>query len=290
MLDRTLAVIALSGFVGAATPVVAFAQSAAQPSLQDRWPAPTQQLEQRTPAPSPAPAPAADEPPPTQAETPAAAPAATPAPSPGKPAAATRAEKPAQGKPSAQDSKPSAQAAARSVACSGLFGRNSTHFDLAKAFNFKNVTFAEVEGGPDGSKLMATVLFPTDLKRRLEVLWQNEEARTDIHRVVINGQSTWTGPKGLRLGLTVAAVEKINGKPFTLQGFDQNNVAAATDWQGGALANIPGGCSIGVFFTGDPKAPESARAEAGGKEFSSSDAAMRALKPTVTEILFGYQE
>jgi hypothetical protein len=275
MIDRSFAALMLAG-IALAAPVGARAQSP-QPPLQDRWPAPTQELEQRAAPPAaetPAQAP--------QAQTPAQAPA--PAPSTESPAAKP-APKPERA-PTREARKPAPQPT--TVACTGVFAPNSSHQALESAFNAKNVTFTEVEGGPEGSKLMASVLFPNDPKRRLEVLWQNEDERTDTYRIVITGQSTWSGPKGLRLGLPLAAVEKINGKPFKLQGFDQSSSSAAIDWQDGALASLPGGCNIGVFFAADPKAPQSARAEAAGEEFASSDAAIRALKPTVTEILFGY--
>jgi len=120
------------------------------------------------------------------------------------------------------------------------------------------------------------------------VLWQNEAARTDTSVIVITGQSTWTGPKGLRLGLTLAALEKLNGKPFRLSGFDQADGSAVLDWQGGALATLPGGCKVGVKFAPDPKASSDVLASAGGTELGSDDAAIRAVKPTVAEIILGY--
>ena len=91
------------------------------------------------------------------------------------------------------------------------------------------------------------------------MLWQNEAARTDISVIVIAGQSTWSGPKGLRLGLTLAALEKVNGKPFRLSGFDQADGGAVIDWQGGALASLPGGCKVGVRLAADRKAAATAR-------------------------------
>jgi hypothetical protein len=167
---------------------------------------------------------------------------------------------------------PRAAAAPRSVACSGVFAKESTHLKLAVAFDSKNVTFAEVDG--EGGKMMASVIYPSDPKRRLEVLWQNEGARSDTSVIVIGGQSGWTGPKGLRLGLPLIALEKLNGKPFKLKG------TAVADWQGGALDKLPGGCKVGVQLTAD--------ADLAGKELLSNDAGLRAAKPKVSEILIGY--
>ncbi|HEY2135209.1 MAG TPA: hypothetical protein VGH49_04935, partial [Xanthobacteraceae bacterium] len=138
--------------------------------------------------------------------------------------------------------------------------------------------------------LNATILFGKDPRRRLEVLWQNEAARSDISLIVITGRSQWSAPKGLHLGLALAAVEKLNGKPFRLSGFDQAGGSAALDWQGGALASLPGGCQVGVKLAPDSKASPDVLAAAAGKEFLSNDAALRAAKPVIAEIILGYSQ
>src|SRR5882672_10597535 len=56
---------------------------------------------------------------------------------------------------------------ARVVACGGNFAKNSGHLRLAQSYGVHNVDYTEV-AGDDGSTLMASVLFPTDPKRRLE--------------------------------------------------------------------------------------------------------------------------
>ena len=148
-------------------------------------------------------------------------------------------------------------------------------------FAVQNVTFTDVEA-PDAAKVMATVLFPKDPKRRLEVWWQNEAARSGIYLIVINGQSAWSTPKGLRLGLGLAAIEKLNGKPFKLKGFDKDG-GSVTDWQEGALASLPGGCKVGARLAPSPKAPPAARDEVTStKEFLSTDASMRAVQPDMS--------
>ncbi len=179
--------------------------------------------------------------------------------------------------------KPSAHA----VACAGAFAKDSNHLKLTEAFHPENVEYGEVAGAA-GTKLNATLLFPKDPKRPLEVLWQNEAARSDTSVIVITGQSIWTGPKGLRLGLTLAALEKLNGKPFRLSGFDQPDGSTVLDWEGGALATLPGGCKVGIKLVPERKAASSVLAAAAGKEFTSNDAAIRAAKPTVAEIILGY--
>ncbi|MDQ2080446.1 hypothetical protein RA307_09660 [Xanthobacteraceae bacterium Astr-EGSB] len=218
-----------------------------------------------------------------------------------KPAAPMPAPKPRAAQPAQADARPTTGATAaaaaarpaarisapRTISCSGVFGRESTHLKLAIAFDSKNLVFTEVDG-PEGSKLNASVLFPNDPKRRLEVLWQNEASRADTSLIVIGGKSQWTGPKNMRLGMTLAALEKANGKPFSLSGLDQDNGGSVLDWKGGAMASLPGGCKVGVRFAADAKAKDEARAAAAGKELNSNDAVLKPARLTVTEIILGY--
>jgi hypothetical protein len=167
------------------------------------------------------------------------------------------------------------------IACSGAFAKDSSHLKLAMFFDSKNITFTDVEAS--GSKVPASVLFPNDPKRRLEVWWSNPTARSNIHLIVIGGQSTWVAPGGLRLGQTLEQVEKLNHRPFKLKGFDNDGIATGSNWDGGALVTAAGGCKPGVSLRADAKASVSV-----DEEYSSSDPAIRAAKPTVSEILIGY--
>jgi hypothetical protein len=183
---------------------------------------------------------------------------------------------------------PAALANTRAVTCSGIFGKDSSHLKLAMTFEAKNITFTDVDAD-GGVKVQATVLFPKDPKRRLEVWWSNPAARSETHLIVIGGQSTWTAPGGMHLGLTLAQLEKLNQKPFKLKGFNKDGVATVSGWDGGALTDLPGGCISGVSLRADPKAaPDAVAVFEADKEYSSSDPAIRAVKPTVSEILIGY--
>src|SRR5215468_7839520 len=174
------------------------------------------------------------------------------------------------------------------VACSGTFAKDSSHLKLAMFFDSKNITFTDVEAS-EGAKVPASVLFPNDPKRRLEVWWSNITARKDIYLIVIGGESTWAAPGGLRLGQTLEQVEKLNHKPFKLKGFDKDRIATVSDWDGGELATLAGDCNAGLSLRADAKASAEKIGElSADKEYSSSDPAIRAAKPTITEILIGY--
>jgi hypothetical protein len=178
----------------------------------------------------------------------------------------------------------------RVVVCSGVFGKDSSHLKLAQMFEAQNITYGEVDG-PQGTKIMASILYPKDPKRRLEVLWQNEAARTDLSVISINGQSTWVAPKGLKLGVPLDALEKLNGKPFKLSGFDWDDGGAVRDWMDGGMTKLPGGCNIGMKLAPDPRTSAEVRGRvAGDKDFMSSDPLVRAAKPIVEEITIGYPQ
>jgi len=174
------------------------------------------------------------------------------------------------------------------IACGGIFGPDSTHAKLAMAFKSKNVAFTQVDSS-SGTKVMASVLFDRDPKQRLEVWWSKPASRSDTHLIVINGQSDWIAPGELHLGLTLAELEQLNGKPFKLTGFDRNKVAALSDWDGGHLSALAGGCKIGVSLRADPKTSASALGDLPAERaFTSDNASLRAANPVVSEILIAY--
>jgi hypothetical protein len=93
----------------------------------------------------------------------------------------------------------------------------------------------------------------------------------------------------MKLGLSLTALEKANGRPFKISGFGPDGIAEVVGWESGALSTLPGGCKLGMRLAADPKAPPEARSSiASDKELLSSDANIQALKPNVVEILIGY--
>ena len=178
--------------------------------------------------------------------------------------------------------KPRAATGRTVVECSGPFAKDSGMLALAMAYDARNMTFTQED--VQGTKVGVTVLFPKDPRKRLEVWWSNPN-RTGTYLIDIAGQSTWTGPDGLRLGLTLEQLQKLNKKPFKVKGFDSNQLATVSDWDGGALGSLAGGCKAGVTVhvakKGDAELPSN-------QEFTSDDATLRALKPAVSEILIGY--
>ena len=243
-----------------AVPAIVLAQQPAAPA----WPDPPGAQQQAAPAQKPAPKKPRKKP---------AAQQAAPDPGPDQDAAADPGAAPGP-KPTA---KP---AAALNIRCDGPFARDGSHEKLAKAYGAKNVTSS---GG-------TSVLFANDPKRRLEVTWRDATGRARPASITVEGSSTWAA-RGFRIGEPLAKVEKTNGKPFRLAGFEGEAGGAARDWQDGALDKLSGGCLLGMRFAPDPKAAADARSKvASAGELVSDSPEVRAVKPTIVELIVGYPE
>ena len=178
----------------------------------------------------------------------------------------------------------SQQAVPTALSCDGPFAKDSDHARIVKTFGAANVKFMKIPG-PEGSELQATVVYEKDAKRRLDITWINEKARRIPNVIVREEGSTWKTADGIGLETPLVEIEKLNGKPFKLSGFEWDMGGYVMDLQGGALAKRAGGCRLGLRFAPGPKAPESALTKvAGDRTFASTDPNMRAARPVVSEI------
>lgn len=180
-------------------------------------------------------------------------------------------------------------ASAGVIKCDGVFGRNGSHAGLAKAFGTDNVIDQEIDSA-GGKKIKASVLYPDHPKARLEFVWRDEKARRQPTMIRAKDQSGWATANGIRIGMALADVEKINRKPFKLSGFDWELGGRVTDWQGGALGERqPGGCTLGVEFVHSEDAPEAnLNKVSGDREFRSDNADMRAVEAYVAAVTISY--
>jgi hypothetical protein len=176
------------------------------------------------------------------------------------------------------------------LACEGAFAKDSTHAKLVETFGRSNVALLEIDGD-QGVKVKASVIYPDDSRRRIDVVWHDEKLRRHPATVRVDFRSGWHAARGLHVGSELAEVEKINGKAFKMMGFDWELGGRVSNWQGGALAKMPGGCELRLGFNPWADAPDEARDKVSGeKEFLSSDPNMRASKPTVSEIILSYPQ
>jgi hypothetical protein len=189
----------------------------------------------------------------------------------------------------AQQSAPLSSAAPLTLACSGPFAKDSSHAKLQQAFGAPNVAIQKVDGA-EGETFEASVLYRADPSRRLEVTWIDDKKRSGLSSASAKKPSTWTGPEGIRIGMTLDEVAKLNGQPFRLNGFEWDYGGYVVDLKG-KLASLPGGCGLMLRFS--PGMALDAKKHAGligEKKLSSSDAKLLGVKPVLVSWSIGYAE
>jgi len=174
--------------------------------------------------------------------------------------------------------------------CDGAFAKDSNHARLLQAFGKSSVAFEDIDGA-EGTKIKASVVYPDEPRRRVEIVWHDEKTRSRPASIKVWFKSQWHTVRGLHIGSELAEVEKINGKPFKMMGFDWDYGGQVADWMGGVLAKVPGGCEFRLAFNPWADAPEAERDKVSGdKAFLSTDPNMRASKPTVSDIIISYPQ
>lgn len=116
----------------------------------------------------------------------------------------------------------------------GSISANITRAELVQRYGAANVVDQEVGLG-EGDTDTATVLFPKDPQRRIEILWLDREKEAYPSSVTISGKaSRWHAVHGISLGMLYSDLARISGKPFPISwGTDQGNVVLS--WNGGLL-------------------------------------------------------
>lgn len=157
----------------------------------------------------------------------------------------------------------------------GLIKPGMTDADIERAYGKKNLKNMELPG-PEGSTFPGAKLFE-GTERELEIVWDPEnEAKKIVFDVRIIG-TAWKFENGLKAGMTIEEVEKINGRPFKIAGFS---------WDYGGYANFEGGKLEGkVSIRFNPSTEEIPDYLQGDKEIASTDKKLRAVKPKVEEMI-----
>ncbi|WP_395743365.1 hypothetical protein [Prosthecobacter sp.] len=155
----------------------------------------------------------------------------------------------------------------------GLIKPGMTATDIERAYGKENLKLQKIPGA-EGEEIDGAKLFP-DTDRELEIVWDpDNEKKKVVFDIRVIGKA-WVFENGLKSGMTVAEVEKINGKPFKIAGFE---------WDYGGYANFEGGKLAGKVSIRFSPAVENIPAYlSGDKQLSSTDKQLRAAKPLVDE-------
>jgi hypothetical protein len=166
--------------------------------------------------------------------------------------------------------------------CRGPFAPDATRQGIIAEFGAENVRDADVPVG-EGETQRASVIFP-GTPSAIEILWSGE--RPEQLRVAPGGTAV-RSYQGIALGMDLAAIERINGRPFEMTGFDWDYAGTVTSWRGGTLDQVTGGaCRLLLRFEPPPGTEDESLM--GDRMFRSDDPRMRALNPRVYAIVLLY--
>ncbi|MBX7174157.1 MAG: hypothetical protein K1X72_24505 [Pyrinomonadaceae bacterium] len=174
----------------------------------------------------------------------------------------------------------------------GEITSRTSEADLKKIYGSKNVKRDEIGLG-EGETMPGTVVFPNDEKKRFSIVWKNEKTRNSPDFIQFFGEkSPWKINNGVGIGTTLKELEKLNGKPFELAGFQWDYSGTVYSWKSGKLAKLFGndGNKVSLMLNPDyEKAPaKDLDAMVGDGGFSSSHKSMQRLNPRVSYIIIKF--
>jgi hypothetical protein len=124
----------------------------------------------------------------------------------------------------------------------GPITATTTRAELDSLFGKENVHDGSFAGGdvPEA----ATIVLGEDPSAALAVTWDREHPST-IRICFLNpaGPCKWKTASGIRLGLPIRELEKINGKSFQVAGFGSDQQGTVVSWRHGLLERDPAACA-----------------------------------------------
>jgi len=174
----------------------------------------------------------------------------------------------------------------------GVINSQMTEDSLINAWGKKNVTWGDAYVG-EGMTVPGTILFANNPQRRLEIIWKDNERRRAPDQAQIDGEkSLWKTTRDITLGTSLKELERINGKPFVLSGFDTDYDGTVHSWRGGVLEREFCGNNV-VLRLAPAKTQHTAKqdfdAVLGDSEYSSDNPAMQRINPVVYEITWVFK-
>lgn len=173
----------------------------------------------------------------------------------------------------------------------GAITARTTEADLRRIYGSRNVLIEEVGIG-EGETVPGAIIYPNDPTRRLEIVWKDAKGKKNPDYVQFSGEkSLWKITNGVTLGTSLKTLEKMNGRAFTLLGFEWDYAGTVTSWKGGKLARTFGkNRDIVTLLLNPPNYENSAlqkdyEAVSGDVEFSSKHKSMQKINPVVYYVI-----
>lgn len=148
----------------------------------------------------------------------------------------------------------------------GPITAGTTRAGLDALFGKENVQDRnlDINEGPEA----ATAVYPDDTSAALAVTWDREHVSA-IHICygTQTGPCRWKTASGIRIGLPMRELQKLNEKAFQVEGFGSDTGGGVTSWRNGALEEAPNAC-------GHLAVRLSPAAELEGRMFSKDEASL----------------
>ena len=162
----------------------------------------------------------------------------------------------------------------------GPITATTTHADLDTLFGKENVHDGNFEGDVPEA---ATIVLAEDPSESLAITWDREHPSTV--RVCFSnpgGPCKWKTASGIRMGLPIRELEKINGKLFQVASFGSDQRGTVVSWRNGLLERDPSECAhlivrLTPAFELDGRSPS--------KEESSDMKALQGEKPLSSNLI-----
>ncbi len=155
----------------------------------------------------------------------------------------------------------------------GLISQYSSLSTLQALYGGNSIRCCQLDAG-EGELIAGAKLFEgTD--RALDIVWAEDGIEKRIASIRIIGRA-WVFNGGLKLGMTLAEVEKVNGAAFKVAGFDWDGAGYAT-FEGGRLAG-------GVILRFRPTEKNYSADARGDVRLMSDNPALETAHPVVESI------
>ena len=179
--------------------------------------------------------------------------------------------------------------------------------DLRGLFGARNVKDAMVSSGGDAEPGPATVVHGDDLTSALTIFWDKPgkglHPASTAHLDSINlcyGNANrpetckWHLANNVSFGTSLRELERLNRRPFHLEGFGWDYSGTVMNWNGGDLERLLNRCGRLLLRLEPRYSPIGPTAEqqkvyeqaTGDRDFLSSNPAMQQLNPVVYAIVF----
>jgi hypothetical protein len=173
----------------------------------------------------------------------------------------------------------------------------TTRADLGRLFPADAIEDDQIELD-EGMLQPATMIYKKDPARTLAISWKDEHPK----EIFIcfgrrRGPCRWESQGGVKTGIRLNELERMNGKPFTISGFGWNYGGNVQSWDGGKLAKLDCNGRLVLTLDGDRSrggdytielTSEERHSVSGDRPISSSVPAMRKLNPAVVGMLYQF--